>query len=263
MKLSSLMRCKSWLPFALLLLLWSCENAPQSNRFVVVGHPYPLNEVPEKRADFAAAMAAEHAQYLFVLGDFFRAEQPDDLAEIREAFAGVAPRQFWVPGNHDLQPVDGEGKPLLGARASARAHYDAVLPRRDTAFSDGFANYLLLNSNTDLSTFRNRLSTLQKNIDPQRPCLYFAHHRLWTERAASDPGRNWSDKAFKYSEIYDLLAGADHVFSGDYGKDFAAETHDHLQVYSCGMASRWDRLFYVVGEWLGDSLVVSARYPLE
>ncbi len=232
-----------------------------SERFIVIGHLYPIINDKEKYEKFVDKVNSYKPDYIFILGD----SEIQNKKIYKKFFDSFKSEIFFSPGNHELKKSKKDYLENVG-------YLDLVLEKK-------FARFILLNSSDNIESIKKNLRNFLSKKFINGPTILLTHHRIWDDSLISKKAYQ-HDKHFYFKEIYPIIKDeVDFIFSGNskrqyfmdlenlptYGKQnvnniFWFDKIGSIKAYSVGMGDGSPKSNFTVVDLFDNELVVKGDY---
>jgi hypothetical protein len=184
--------------FFILLITTQCFGYC-NDKFIVVGHTYPVLNDTSKILSFVDSINKEDVDFVFFLGDC-DLWRPEIIKIYRQK---LNKKVFFSPGNHDLK---GERKKM----------YLKNVGYFDTLIKSSNANYILINSQNNAKHIKSFIESKNYELDDSKYNIILTHSRIWDDNLISKTSFS-HDKSYFFQEIksHVLKNKINCIFSGN------------------------------------------------
>ena len=232
-----------------------------NERFIIMGHLYPIIKDDEKYQKFVDKVNSYKPDYIFILGD----SEIQNKEIYKKYFNSFKTEVFFSPGNHELKKSKKNYLENVG-------YLDLVLEKKS-------ARFILLNSSESVDNIKKTLRKFLSKKFSNGPTIILTHHRIWDDTLISKKP-NQHDKHFYFEEIYSIIKDdVDYIFSGNskrqyfmdlenlptYGKQninniFWFDKIGSIKAYSIGMGDGSPKANFTIVDLFNNELVIKGDY---
>ena len=248
------------------IIFLSISNNSQANndikeRFIVIGHLYPILADEVKLKKFVNKINSYNPDYLFILGD-----SEIQNKKIYKKYSRLFNTEiYFAPGNQELK--------------KSKDNYLENVGYFDLQFEKKKAKFLIINSSDEVGKIKERLKIFLSKEFTKGPTILLTHHRIWDDTQLSTSSFQ-HDKSYYFDEIYPIIKGKiDYIFAGNskrqyfkdlsdspaYGKQninniFWFDKIGDINAYSVGMGDGSPKANFTIVDIFENELIIKGDY---